>query len=974
MEKIRSKADSLRSLTDTSKIVRMRMADRRHSLDINDKSILRNCLDTLQSSISVRSVTGMSERLETIARQMDLKFMVHSANPNQHNFYISTETFYIEICIDQTGAVLETRIHHQTPGGSSMSSQHNTQSAPEISDCLSKGDFDTFCDHVKGLLAVYDMPDCSPLDKSRAWQALYTLEHDLSILSSNQSWVTDVNQMIHKTALGMVHNRAGGIPMKLRFFMPPYELLDTEKQTILPMNQATVVSKNLGLVASVVLQSSTTSHLLPLTSLISQNGEHLPITQGNSVPLPGNFCLSLDQPLPLSSALAKIIISITSIDWLDPSQDSPLLSLITKQASKGVLDPSNNRGLFVTLPDQQHCYFLTESHELMGQTVDKIPFRHPGQVPDIIDVLRRQALFNTLISSCVRTNSLEDVDTSTMFEVTCLDPTCQALSVTFEHPTEETMATAELSLTDLTFPRCRVYTSSSAICSEETANKVLQRSLSIPVTMRAVISRGKGDIRHNHEEDTEVPVGGGQHNGLSNQNGTDISNGGRFKMETGGRSGQGLVGGPLGTPTACDPGGGPGGGTINIKTEQMETDEKNTMPESLNRDGPQGAKTLPGALNPTNRRTDEPEFRLPSEPMSIEKTSKKSTENKSKSDFKSLDELSVSLTRGPLSGSQNTARNTTEGAAKCSKDGNTPIRPNVSITAISESSSTYSSTGSQQTNPDNTKLTIVSGTGIEIIPLGGKSLGAKNSPTKRRDGSTIFKGKLQSKVRDFKRSLSEDDKRRLHKKKRRDDKVRQSLNVNRNNNIDDRKQEQKSKLAGVIERLALQSGDSVEIKPVGVTTVKADVEPEITVDRVGRTRSDQKTLKPKLKLTIKGGKNSDSLMNEDEESLKTMESSFQIPKLFKLDTSLSKMDRPSLTPTLSPPTLATKYSSSKPSLLKTSKINERFITNPSVATVSKMRSLSPAGSSVQVHIVKSPVITSPTNLSPLDETSLTLIK
>ena len=38
-------------------------------------------------------------------------------------------------------------------------------------------------------------------------QALYNLEHDLTLLASGQSWVTDTNQMIHKTGLGMVHNR-----------------------------------------------------------------------------------------------------------------------------------------------------------------------------------------------------------------------------------------------------------------------------------------------------------------------------------------------------------------------------------------------------------------------------------------------------------------------------------------------------------------------------------------------------------------------------------------------------------------------------------------------------------------------------------------------------------------------------------------------------------------------------------------------
>ena len=46
--------------------------------------------------------------------------------------------------------------------------------------------------------------------------------------------------------LGMVYKRAGGIPMKLRFFLPSYELLDMELKKILPMNQSTITDKNLG--------------------------------------------------------------------------------------------------------------------------------------------------------------------------------------------------------------------------------------------------------------------------------------------------------------------------------------------------------------------------------------------------------------------------------------------------------------------------------------------------------------------------------------------------------------------------------------------------------------------------------------------------------------------------------------------------------------------------------------------------------
>ena len=108
----------------------------------------------------------MSERLETTARQLGLKFMVHNSSSNTHNFYISTETFYVEICIDKSGGVLETRIHHQNAQGSTP----NTIPAPEITECLSKGDFAMFVDHLKGLISVYDLADCGNIDKTRAWQ------------------------------------------------------------------------------------------------------------------------------------------------------------------------------------------------------------------------------------------------------------------------------------------------------------------------------------------------------------------------------------------------------------------------------------------------------------------------------------------------------------------------------------------------------------------------------------------------------------------------------------------------------------------------------------------------------------------------------------------------------------------------------------------------------------------------------------
>lgn len=101
-------------------------------------------MDLLQTSIEVKSAAGMSERLETAARQLGLKFMVHSSSSNTNNFYISTENFYVEICIDNQGLVLETRIHHQN-----QTSTPNVIPAPKLTHCLARGDFSAFIDHLK---------------------------------------------------------------------------------------------------------------------------------------------------------------------------------------------------------------------------------------------------------------------------------------------------------------------------------------------------------------------------------------------------------------------------------------------------------------------------------------------------------------------------------------------------------------------------------------------------------------------------------------------------------------------------------------------------------------------------------------------------------------------------------------------------------------------------------------------------------
>ena len=187
LDRLRSKASSLKPFPELSRSMRQTLMDRRFALDSAEKAILQKCLDRFQERIPVRTAAGMAERLETVGRKIGLKFM---GAPVHGCYYLSTEMFYVEINIDAAGNVNEAKIHHIVAPGAdgssaaSAASKHpTTQNCPEIIECLSRGDFGEFVAHLEGLVAVYNLgSSASALDKSRAWQALSCAEQDLQMV------------------------------------------------------------------------------------------------------------------------------------------------------------------------------------------------------------------------------------------------------------------------------------------------------------------------------------------------------------------------------------------------------------------------------------------------------------------------------------------------------------------------------------------------------------------------------------------------------------------------------------------------------------------------------------------------------------------------------------------------------------------------------------------------------------------------
>ena len=103
-------------------------------------------------------------------------------------------------------------------------------------------------------------------------------------------------------------------------------------------------------------------------------------------------------------------IPIISLNWLVVFLTNMVSDCVSKKKHKPIVANLffyNIILMFQTLPDQSHCYFLSDHDSLNGYVVKKIPFSHPAQVPRILATLKKQAVFNSILSSCIRTSGIQ---------------------------------------------------------------------------------------------------------------------------------------------------------------------------------------------------------------------------------------------------------------------------------------------------------------------------------------------------------------------------------------------------------------------------------------------------------------------------------------------------------------------------------------------------------------------------------------
>lgn len=158
MENLRAKSSNARSFQELSKFMRMSLLEKRYALDAVEKVNLQKTLDSMQHCIRVTTRQGLVERLESVTRQLGLKF-----TDNASSIFISSDMFYLEILLDPSGAPIDVKVHHEC--------NIKQESDSELVSVLKAGDFNDFTQQLEGFQSIYQLNAESKI-KSKAFVCL----------------------------------------------------------------------------------------------------------------------------------------------------------------------------------------------------------------------------------------------------------------------------------------------------------------------------------------------------------------------------------------------------------------------------------------------------------------------------------------------------------------------------------------------------------------------------------------------------------------------------------------------------------------------------------------------------------------------------------------------------------------------------------------------------------------------------------
>ncbi|CAL8293955.1 unnamed protein product [Lota lota] len=445
---------------------------------------LVRCLERLQA-LNVFSLNAMMSHLEKIAQQRGMGFHFSEAT-----CYLTADLFYLEVALSLQGGVQDVKVapHGQPP----MSSE-------SLLVLLRSKNFVAFSKKLEGFAALYNIPGNDSEVKIKLFTSLQYLGRDLQKISRLPRSIKDYNTRVDTILNGRTGYLTEGkedCPLTIQFYVSPSDVLKASSSSkVCEVGQVGQVMVGL----SDVVHGLQMSSLLPVPPQLDTLGNPVfrPLSETPSESFLACFVLRLHPPLPMFSSFLTKIGQITDVAIPDVDlQWAPFHTILMKSLSDSSSDDEAldqaDREFKVSLPgDLQHHYVFPagawELPALRGTVVASLPFSHPGHIPGLLEVLRHQCAVNTLLASCVAPQTAgpqEDL----VFEILMQSET--SLAVTFQRPDVDSLAILVVEVPHSGELSCRLFTAGTREVSlEEYTCRVINRCMSIPVTMRALCAK-----------------------------------------------------------------------------------------------------------------------------------------------------------------------------------------------------------------------------------------------------------------------------------------------------------------------------------------------------------------------------------------------------------------------------------------------------------------------------------------------------
>ncbi|XP_032359527.1 mediator of RNA polymerase II transcription subunit 1-like isoform X2 [Etheostoma spectabile] len=417
-------------------------------------------LERLQEVVTVSSLNTMRSRLEMIAKQQGMGFHI-----NEATCYLTADLFYLEVVLLPCGGVTEVKVAPH--GGFPVPSESLLQP-------LRSKHFADFSGKLAGLFTQYNIPG-DKLPKDSDPQA----------------------DMINNGRIGCLIAGKEDSPMKIQFYITP---TDGMKTSDLQMTDTETVVQ----AAQVTVGVSDVTHMLQMASVIPQPPQldaqgfpvFLTLSEVPHEALPACFLLKLQPAIPMMLSFVKKLSHITDVAIPEVDlQWAPLPKLLFR-CSNGHGETLDEQDIIFTVPlpgGVRHSYILPgdawEVPALRGTVMDSIPFTHPGRVPALLDLLRHQCAFNTLLRSCI-TSQCAGTGSACDLHFEVLPESETSFSVTFHRPDADSLGVLLVNICGLHQITCTLFGAGIGDASlDEYLSTVMKRFMSIPITLRTLYSK-----------------------------------------------------------------------------------------------------------------------------------------------------------------------------------------------------------------------------------------------------------------------------------------------------------------------------------------------------------------------------------------------------------------------------------------------------------------------------------------------------